>query len=70
MVQLLRKKPGRPLKHENGWEGVNKRICISNTTLSLWRDVCEELCLVNDNALAKYLIGLHKEINAEPVLSK
>ena len=70
MVQLLRKKRGRPLKHENGWEGVNRQICISNTTFSLWRDVREELGLVNDDALAKYLIGLHKEINAQPVLSK
>ena len=69
MAQLLRKKCGRPLKHENGWEGVNKQICISNTTFLLWRDVREKLGLVNDDALAKYLIGLHK-INTEPVLSK
>ena len=45
MAQLLRKKCGRPLKHENGWEGVNRQICISNTTFSLWRDVREELGL-------------------------
>ena len=69
MVQLLRKKRSRPLKHKNGWEGANRRLCISNTTFSLWRDV-RELGLVNDDALAIYLIGLHKEINTEPVLSK
>ena len=62
MVQLLREKRGRPLKHENGWEGVNRQM--------LWRDVREELGLINDDALAKYLIGLHMETNTEPVLSK
>ena len=50
MAQLLGKKRGRPLKYENGWEGANKRICISNTTFSLWRDIREELGLKSDDA--------------------
>ena len=62
MAQLLGKKRGRPLKHENGWEGANKRICISNTTFLLWRVVREELGLINDDTLAIYLLGLHNEL--------
>ena len=70
MVHLLRKKRGRPLKHKNGWEGANKRICISNTTFTLWRNIREELGLLNDNALAIHLIGLHNKRDADPVLNK
>ena len=58
MAQLLGKKRGRPLKYENGWEGVNKRICIYNTTFSLWRDI-RELGLKSDDALAIYLLVWH-----------
>ena len=70
IVQLLGKKHGCPLKHKNGWEGVNKRICISNTTFSLWRDVREELGLINGDALAIYLLGLHNKLNTEPIRSR
>ena len=70
MAQLLGKKRGCPLKHENGWEGANKRICISNTTFMLWRNICEELGLLNDDALAIYLIGLHNKRDADPDLNK
>ena len=70
MVQLLEKKCGRSLKHENSWEGANKQICISNTTFLVWRNILEELGLLNDDALAIYLIGLHNKIDAEPVLKK
>ena len=55
------------LKHENDWEGANKRMYISNTSR---RDLSEELDLVNEKSLAIYLIGLHNEINAEPVQSR
>ena len=70
MAQLLGKKRGRPLKHENGWEGANKRICISNTTFMLWRNIRKELGLLNDDALAIHLIGLHNKRDADPVLNK
>ena len=59
MAQLLEKKRGRPLKYENGWEGANKRICISNTTFSLWRDIREELGLNSDDALLRWQVDLH-----------
>ena len=67
MAQLLGKKRGRPLKHG---EGANKRICTSNTTFMLWRNIHEELGLLNDDALAIYLIGLHNKRDADPVLNK
>jgi len=49
MAQLLGKKRSHPLKHKNGWEGANKRIC---TSILLWRNIREELGLLNDDALA------------------
>ena len=64
------KKRGRLLKYENGWEGANKQICISNTTFSLWRGIREELGLRSDDTLAIYLLGLHSEVNTEHIPSR
>ena len=52
MAQLPGKKRGCPLKHKNGLKGANKVICISNATFSLWRNIREELGLLNDDGLA------------------
>ena len=61
-----------PAEAQEWLEGANKRICISfsNTTFSLWRDIQEELGLINDDTLAIYLLGLHNELNTEPIRSR
>ena len=47
---------GRPKKHEGGWESANKRICIANETFHKWRTLRGELNLVNDDAMARFLL--------------
>ena len=51
------KKVGRPQKYSEGWSSHNKRICISNETFIRWRKLRDDLKLVNDNAVANYLLS-------------
>ena len=48
---------GRLRKHAEGWNNANKRICISNTTFIKWRKLREDFKLVNDDAVACYLLS-------------
>ena len=48
---------GRPRKHAEGWNNANKRICISNATFIKWRKLREDFKLVNDDAVACYLLS-------------
>ena len=48
---------GRPRKHTGGWSSANKCICISNGTFMKWRKLREDLRLVNDDAVACYLLS-------------
>ena len=48
---------GRPRKHTEGWSSANKRICISNGTFVKWRKLRDDLQLVNDDAVACYLLS-------------
>lgn len=49
---------GRPRKHKEGWSSANKRICISNATYFKWRKLRDELKLVNNDAVACYLLSV------------
>ena len=59
--KTTRHRAGRPRKHSEGWESANKRICISNGTFLRWRTIRDEQGLVNDDAVARYLLTLHEE---------
>ena len=61
LVKTTRRRAGRPRKHSEGWESANKRICISNRTFLKWRMVKDEHRLLNDDAVARYLLALHEE---------
>ena len=50
-------KVGRPRKHAEGWNSTNKRICISNATFIKWQKLQEDFKLVNDDAVACYLLS-------------
>ena len=54
---------GRPRKHEGGWECANKQICIANETFKKWKSLKEDLQLVNDDAVACYLLGAAESLN-------
>ena len=57
MVGDMRAQVGRPRKHTEGWRSVNKCICISNGTFVRWRKLRDDLKLVNDDAVAFYLLS-------------
>ena len=60
MAQPVRGLPGRPRKHQHGWEQIIKRICISKVAYMKWKGIKEEKNLANDNAVAQYLSSLHE----------
>jgi len=47
---------GRPKKHEGGWESANEWICIANETFDIWRMLRGKLNLVNNDAMACFLL--------------
>ena len=57
MAGDTRARVGRPRKHTEGWNSLNKRICISNGTFVKWRKLRDDLKLVNDDAVARYLLS-------------
>ena len=57
MAGDTRAQVGRPRKHAEGWSSLNKRICISNETFVKWRKLQDDLKLVNDDAVACYLLS-------------
>jgi len=61
LAKTTYRRVGRPRKHKDGWESVNKRICVSNETFLRWRTIRDERGLLNDDAVARYLIALHEE---------
>jgi len=65
LAKTMYRKVGCPRKHKEGWESVNKRICVLNGTFQRWRTIRDERGLLNDDAVARYLLALHKE----PVLT-
>jgi len=61
LVNTTRRRVGHPRKHSEGWESANKRICILNGTFLRWRTIRDKQGLLNDDAIAYYLLALHEE---------
>ena len=60
MAQPVRGLPGRPRKHQYGWEQTIKRICISKVAYTKWKGIKEEKNLATDDAVSLYLLSLHE----------
>ena len=57
LAGVKRTQAGRPRKYTEGWSSVNKHVCISNETFVKWRKLRDDLKLVNDDAVACYLLS-------------
>lgn len=53
----MRGRVGKPRKYVGGWDSANRRICIANDTFEAWRKKRDEMNMVNDDALARYLLS-------------
>ena len=62
---ISRRQLGRPKKHEGGWESTNKRICIANEMFGKWRRLRDKLNLVNDDAMARFLLATAEQASKE-----
>ena len=57
MAGVTHAQVGRPRKHTEGWSSENKHICISNEIFIKWRKLRDDLKLLNDDAVARYLLS-------------
>ena len=57
MAGVTHAQVGRPRKHTEGWSNENKCICIFNEMFIKWRKLRDDLKLLNDNAVARYLLS-------------
>ena len=65
MARNIRSQIGRLRKYAGGWYSAKKRICISNDTFTKWRNLKDKLKLVNDDAVARYLLSTYEHLNEQ-----